>query len=127
MKTDVTVALILLACVLAGGLWMTANVEATAARIEASAAEIGELAAMGEWGRAAEALDSYEAQWKKSLGWLRLLTPDDKTDGVSECYRQLGTHIQLEDATGSAEACTALQLAAEAMLDNERLTWQTLL
>ena len=127
MRTSLTLALILLAVVIAGG----AACEGLTARVSEqyiSAAE--ELMALTEgesWQRAEDAARAYLERWEQTERWLQILINHDDTDDVTLALQHVLAGIGARDMSACLEACHTLRECAGHIHHRDAFTWGNVL
>lgn len=122
MKTEGIIALLLLMCVIAGGLLNAQVTKNTADRYTAAAWELMTLAEAGEWQRAADTASAYFSSWEETLGWLQMLVNHDDTDDVSLSLRKVEAGIRGKDMPMVYEGCMTLIESAQHLYHRDAFT-----
>ena len=127
MRTSLTLALILLAVVIAGGVVCSGLTSRVSDQYISAAEEMIVLTGAGEWQRAEETAQAYLERWEGMERWLQILINHDDTDDVNLALEHVLAGIQARDVSLCLESCCTLRECAEHIYHRDAFTWGNVL
>ena len=127
MRTSLTVSLILLAVVIAGGAACEGLTAQVSAQYIAAAEELRVLSAAENWQRAGETALAYLDRWEQTERWLQILINHDDTDDVTLALQHVLAGIEAQDASACLTACRTLRECAGHIHHRDAFTWGNVL
>ncbi|MGN1020934.1 MAG: DUF4363 family protein, partial [Aristaeellaceae bacterium] len=123
MRTSLTVSLILLAVVIAGGAVCEGLTAQVSAQYVSAAEELTALTEAESWQRAGETARAYLERWEKTERWLQILINHDDTDDVTLALQHVLAGIEARDVSACLTACSTLRECAGHIHHRDAFTW----
>ena len=127
MRTNMVIALLLLALTVGGGMMAQRQTGKLSQRYVSAAEELKILTEKGEWRRAKETVSAYRADWQRTARWLQMLINHDDIDDVTLSLDRLEAAICLQEAAGCLEICAELRENARHIYHRDAFTWGNVL
>ena len=127
MRTNLVIALLLLALTVGGGMMTQRQTGKLSQRYVSAAEELKILTEKGEWRRAKETVSAYRADWQRTARWLQMLINHDDIDDVTLSLDRLEAAICLQEAAGCLEICAELRENARHIYHRDAFTWGNVL
>lgn len=127
MRTSLTLALILLAVVIAGGAACEGLTAQVSAQYISAAEELMALTEGESWQRAEETAQAYLERWEQTERWLQILINHDDTDDVTMALQHVLAGVGARDMSACLEACRTLRECAEHIHHRDAFTWGNVL
>ena len=127
MRTSLTLALILLAVVIAGGAVCEGLTGRVSEQYVSAAEELMVLTESENWQRAKETAQAYLERWEQTERWLQILINHDDTDDVTLALQHVLAGIKVRDASLCLKACYTLRECAEHIHHRDAFTWGNVL
>lgn len=127
MRTSLTLALVLLVVVIAGGAACEGLTARVSERYVSAAEELMALTEGESWQRAEDAARAYLEQWEQTERWLQILINHDDTDDVTLALQHVLAGIRARDVTACLEACHTLRECAGHIRHRDAFTWGNVL
>ena len=122
MRTSMWVAAILLAIVIAFGVWSSNMMDGLSARYISASEELLILTQDGDWQRAAETAQAYREQWDGVSSWLQMLIVHEELDAVDIALKRIQAGIRAQDTSLCYEGCAELRENAEHLSHRDAFT-----
>lgn len=113
MRTSFVMAILLLAGIIAGGLWAERHTAGLADQYVSAAEEIRIMTEKNDWLRARETVSAYIDAWKDTTPWLQILINHDDIDDVTLALMRLQAAVAVRDASLCRELCAELREDAQ--------------
>lgn len=113
MRTSLVIALVLLAAIIAGGMWAEQHTAGLADRYVSAAEEIRIMTEKNDWPRAQETVSAYIASWQDTTLWLQILINHDDIDDVTLALMRLQAAVAVQDPALCQELCAELREDAQ--------------
>ena len=127
MRTSLTLALLLLAVVIAGGVVCSGLTSRVSDQYISAAEEMMALTEGENWQRAEETAQAYLERWKQTERWLQILINHDDTDDVTMALQHVLAGVGARDMSACLEACRTLRECAEHIHHRDAFTWGNVL
>lgn len=122
MRTNLVIALLLLALTIGGGALAQMQTSTLSDRYVSAAEELRILAAKAEWSRAAEVASAYREDWQRTTSWLQMLINHDDIDDVTLALDRLQAAIEAQEQGSCYEACAELRENARHIYHRDAFT-----
>ncbi|MGN0779471.1 MAG: DUF4363 family protein [Aristaeellaceae bacterium] len=127
MRTSLTLALILLAVVIAAGAADAMLTSRVSAQYIAAAEELLVLTEGEDWQRAQDAAEAYLQRWEGTERWLQIFINHDDTDDVTLALKHVLAGIRAKSVPECLEACYTLRECAAHISHRDAFTWGNVL
>lgn len=115
MKTGLWMAVILLALLIAGGIWEGAATEKVSQEYQAAGRELLEDVLREEWTAVQRRLDAVQENWRQRLPYLCAVVDHADTELVTAALTDVRAGLLTKEHGRAAAGCLALIDAAEAL------------
>ena len=122
MRTNLWVAIGLLAIVIAFGLWSTETMHGLSDRYISASEELLALTREEQWQRADEIVRTYRESWERTTTWVQILVVHEELDAVNIALKRAQAGIAAQDHSLCYEACAELRESAEHLFHRDALT-----
>lgn len=127
MRTNLLVAMLLLAATVTGGVVSAEHILNLSHRYISAAEELQSMTAHGEWQRAEETADAYLDSWEQTVPLLQMLINHEDADDVTMALIRIRAGIQCRDTALCIEACAELREHAAHLYHRDAFTWGNVL
>ena len=122
MRTNLVIALLLLALTIVGGMMAQMQTSTLSERYVSAAEELCILAEKEEWSRAAEVVSTYRDDWRRTTTWLQMLINHEDIDDVTLALDRLQAAIDAKEQGSCYEACAELRENARHIYHRDAFT-----
>ena len=122
MRTNLVIALLLLACTIVGGVLAQMQTGILSERYVSAAEELRILTDKAEWPRAEEVASAYREDWQRTVSWLQMLINHDDIDDVTLALDRLQAAISAREQGSCFEACAELKENARHIYHRDAFT-----
>ena len=122
MRTNLVIALLLLALTIAGGILAQMQTDMLSERYVSAAEELRILTAKAEWSRAEEVVSAYREDWQRTVSWLQMLINHDDIDDVTLALDRLQAAISARAQGSCFEICAELRENARHIYHRDAFT-----
>lgn len=117
MKTGFILSIVLLVVVVIFGVWSESVIDEQSGRYISASQEILTLTVSGQWERADEIAQAYNAELTATTKWLCILINHDEVEHLSSALYDLRAAILARSQTDTIHACYVLENAARRIED----------
>ena len=122
MRTNLVIALLLLALSIGGGTLAQMQTGTLSDRYVSAAEELRILTGKAEWQRAAEVTSAYREDWQRTVSWLQMLINHEDIDDVTLALDRLQAAIEAQEQGSCYEACAELRENARHIYHRDAFT-----